>query len=154
MTNMVRYYELALQVATISERAFNSMASAAINQVLQAFFEMDALTQMALMDFFVEFDKMPWTGGLTGPFLARLFQNFRGDQDVYGLVQTNLVVLAASVYARDPTQFNIFQSEDYLWFLAKYCNSQVDSEKDAALNCMHFLFLRKECLVEFFAASP
>ena len=73
MTNMVRYYELALQVATISERAFNSMASAAINQVLQAFFEMDALTQMALMDFFVEFDKMPWTGSLTGPFLARLF---------------------------------------------------------------------------------
>jgi len=49
---MVRYYELALQIATISEQAFNEIASAAINQVLQNFFEMDALTQMALMDFF------------------------------------------------------------------------------------------------------
>ena len=98
------------------------MASSSINQVLTNFFEMDALTQMALMDFFVvEFNKMPWTGSLTGPFLARLFQNFRGEADVYGLVQTNLVILAASVYARDPTQFNVFQSDDFLWFLSKYC---------------------------------
>ena len=63
---------------------------------------MDALTQLTLMDFFTQFEKMPWTGQLTGPFLARLFQNFRGEQDMYGLVQANLVVLAASVYARDP----------------------------------------------------
>ena len=116
---------------------------------------MDALTQMALMDFFVvEFNKMPWTGSLTGPFLARLFQNFRGEADVYGLVQTNLVILAASVYARDPTQFNVFQSDDFLWFLSKYCQSNSDSEKDAALNCLHFLFQQKACLVEFFGANP
>ena len=47
---------------------------------------MDALTQLTLMDFFTQFEKMPWTGQLTGPFLARLFQNFRGEQDMYGLV--------------------------------------------------------------------
>ena len=75
------------------------MASAAINQVLQNFFDTDALTQMALMDFFVQFNEMPWTAELTAPFLARIFQNFRDDQDVYCLVKTNLVVLAASVYA-------------------------------------------------------
>jgi len=40
----VRYYELALDIAAISELAFASMASAAINQVLQTFFEKDALT--------------------------------------------------------------------------------------------------------------
>jgi hypothetical protein len=38
------------------------------------------------MDFFVEFEKMPWTGKLTAPFLAKLFENFRGEQDMYGLV--------------------------------------------------------------------
>lgn len=95
------------------------------------------------MDFFVQFNEMPWTAELTAPFLARLFQNFRDDQDVYGLVQTNLVVLAASVYAQDPTKFNVFENQDFLWFLAKYCNSQSNGEKEAACSSLHFLFLQK-----------
>jgi len=66
-------------LASISESAFTLMASTAINQVLQTFFEKDALTQMALMDFFIQFKQMPWTANLTAPFLARLFQNFRND---------------------------------------------------------------------------
>ena len=78
-TVSVRYYELSLMVATISEQSFILMASGAINQVLHSFFEKDALTQLALMDFFVEFEKMPWTGKLTAPFLAKLFENFRGE---------------------------------------------------------------------------
>ena len=69
------------------------------------------------MDFFAEFHKMPWTGNLTGPFFEKLFQHIKGGQDHYGLVQTNLVVLAASVYTRDPTQFNVFASPDFLFFL-------------------------------------
>ena len=78
---------------------------------------------MVVMDFFVEFEKMPWTGSLTGPFLGKLFQSFRDDQDVYGIVKANLVVLAATVYARDPSQFNVFQNEHFLWFLGKFLNS-------------------------------
>lgn len=62
MTILVRYYELALMIASISEGAYTKMARASINQVLENFFDFDALTQMALMDFFTEFDKMPWTG--------------------------------------------------------------------------------------------
>ena len=73
MTNLVRYYELALMIATISEPAFQLIARAAINQVLENFFDMDALTQMALMDFFSQFDSMPWTGQMIAPFMARLF---------------------------------------------------------------------------------
>jgi len=49
----VRYYELAIMIASISESAFSAMSAAAINQVLQTFFDKDALTQMALMDFFI-----------------------------------------------------------------------------------------------------
>lgn len=78
-TKSVRYYELALGIATISEQAFTLISSEAINQVLDNFFAMDALTQMVIMDFFVEFEKMPWTGKLTGPFLEKLFLSFRDD---------------------------------------------------------------------------
>ena len=59
---------------------------------------------------------------------------------MYGLVQANLVVLAASVYSRDPTQFNVFQSEDFLWFLSNYCNSAQDKEREAACSTLFFLF--------------
>lgn len=72
-TKSVRYYELALGIAAISEQAFTLISSGAINQVLENFFAMDALTQLVIMDFFVEFEKMPWTGKMTGPFLAKLF---------------------------------------------------------------------------------
>ena len=44
MTVMVRYYELALMIATISEAAYTQMARATINQVLGTFFDLDALT--------------------------------------------------------------------------------------------------------------
>jgi len=81
---------------------------------------------MALMDFFGLFETMPWTANLTGPFLFELFSNFKEDQDVYGFVKSNMVVHAASVYAKDPDEFNVFESDDFLWFLKKYCNSSND----------------------------
>ena len=137
---LVRYFELSISIALISEDAFEVISKQAINQVLDNFFSFDALTQMALMDFFVQFDQMPWTGNLTAPFLAKLFSNFRNDQDVYGLVKSNLVVLAASVYGRDPTKLNVFDNEDFLWFLTKFCNSSSDADKQAACSCLFFLF--------------
>ena len=109
---------------------------------------------MALMDFFVKFNNMLWTAKLVAPFLAQLFLNFRDDQDVYGLVQANLVVLAASVYAQNPSQFNVFENSDFLWFLQKYCFSTVDQEKEAACSSLYFLFQQKQCLIEFFGAKP
>ena len=65
-----------------------------------------------------------------------------------------MVVLAASVYAKDPDEFNVFESEDFLWFLRKFCNSSNDSERAAACDCLYFLFKQKTCLVDFFAANP
>ena len=65
-----------------------------------------------------------------------------------------MVVLAASVYAKDPDEFNVFESEDFLWFLRKFCKSNNDQEKHAACDCLYFLFQQKNCLVEFFAADP
>ena len=127
-------------IALVSEQAFEIVAKESINQVLENFFSFDALTRMTLMDFFVQFDQMPWTGNLTGPFLAKLFSNFRDDKDVYGLVQSNLVVLAASVYGRDPSKLNVFDNQDFLWFLAKFCNSSADKDKQAACSCLFFLF--------------
>jgi hypothetical protein len=32
---------------------------------------------MGIMDFFVGFDKMPWTGSVIAPFLQNLFANFK-----------------------------------------------------------------------------
>ena len=61
---------------------------------------------------------MPWAGNIIGPFLAELFKNLRDGKDAYGLVQSNLVVLASSVYAQNPDQFNVFENEDFLWFLS------------------------------------
>ena len=49
---MIRYYDLALQIAKISEQAYTLLAKEAIKAVLRTFFECDALTQMAIMDFF------------------------------------------------------------------------------------------------------
>ncbi len=40
----IRYYELAVMLSKISQQAFSMMAAAAINQVLQSFFDKDALT--------------------------------------------------------------------------------------------------------------
>ena len=105
------------------------------------------------MDFMIAFDKMPWTGIIIGPFLQDLFANFKDGQDVYGLVQSNLVVLASAVYANNPASFNVFASADFLWFLCKFVNSSVDREKIAACDSLHFLFQDKPCLVKFFAAS-
>ena len=76
---LVRYFELSVIIALVSEQAFEVIAKDAINQVLENFFTFDSLTQMTLMDFFIQFDQMPWTGNLTGPFLAKLFSNFRDD---------------------------------------------------------------------------
>jgi len=53
---VVRYFELSISIALISEAAFEVISKQAINQVLENFFTFDALTQMALMDFFVRFD--------------------------------------------------------------------------------------------------
>ena len=53
---LVRYFELAVKIALISEESFEMIAKEAINQVLENFFNFDALTQMALMDFFTQFD--------------------------------------------------------------------------------------------------
>ena len=106
------------------------------------------------MDFFGLFEKMPWTATLTGPFLIELFSNFKDDQDVYGFVKSNMVVLAASVYAKNPDEFNVFESEDFLWFLKKYSKSNNEQEKAATCDCLYFLFKQKQCLVDFFAANP
>lgn len=63
------------------------------------------------------------------------------------------MVLASAVYARNPTSFNVFASDDFLWFLRKFVNSSVDREKIAACDALHFLFQDKPCLVKFFAVS-
>lgn len=44
MTIMVRYYELALMISSVSKQAFDLMAQDAINHVLENFFGYDALT--------------------------------------------------------------------------------------------------------------
>ena len=60
-------------IAKISALAFEKIAKNAINQVLQNFFDFDILTQLALMDFFTQFDAIIWAGNIVGPFLAKLF---------------------------------------------------------------------------------
>ena len=125
---IVRYFELSVMIAKISALAFEKIAKNAINQVLQNFFDFDILTQLALMDFFTQFDAIPWAGNIVGPFLAQLFKNLRDGRDSYGLVQSNVMVLASSVYAQDPSQFNVFENDDFLWFLSKYCSSSQENE--------------------------
>jgi len=88
----------------------------------------------------IHFDKMPWTAEVMGPFLRNLFAAFKNDQDVFGLVQSNLVVLASAVYANNPASFDVFASEDYLWFLRKLICSSSDRERIAACDCLHYLF--------------
>ena len=54
-TALVRYFELSVLIAFVSEPAFEVVSKDAINQVLENFFSFDALTQLALMDFFTQF---------------------------------------------------------------------------------------------------
>ena len=83
---LVRFSELCIYVSLQSEAVFTAVSKEPLEYVLYNFFELDALTQMAIMDFMIEFDKMPWTGSIIAPFLQNLFANFKNDQDVYGLV--------------------------------------------------------------------
>jgi len=57
------------------------------------------------------------------------------------------------VYAHNPDAFNVFQNEDFLWFLTKNVNSNKLQDMECACNAFFFLFQRKQCLVDFFAAS-
>lgn len=110
------------------------------------------LTQISIMDFMVHFDKMPWTGAIMAPFLQHLFSSFKDDM-WQGLIQSNLVVLASAVYANNPGSFNVFANPDFLWFLRKFLFSGQDTERIAACDSLHFLFLDKPCLTKFFAAN-
>jgi hypothetical protein len=141
MTVVVRYWELSLMIASVNEYAFMNMAQDAMDQVTSSFFEYDALTQLAVMDLVGPyFSAIPWAADLTGPFLIELFSTFRDDQDVYGMVKTNLVVLAANLYSTNPDEFDVFDCDDFLWFLTKFCASEADSEVEAACACLYFLF--------------
>lgn len=57
------------------------------------------------------------------------------------------------MYANNPASFDVFSSEDYLWFLRKLIASSTDREKIAACDCLHYLFQDKASLVKFFAAN-
>ena len=150
---LVRFFELCVQISLLSETVFTAVSREPLQAALTNFFQVDALTQIAMMDFMISFDKMPWTGTIIAPFLQSLFANFKDGQDVYGLVQSNLVVLASAVYANNPSSFDVFASQDFLWFLRKFINSSADRERIAACDALHFLFQDKPCLVKFFAAS-
>ena len=78
---------------------------------------------MALSPSFTEISRLSYTAATTLPFLYRLFKAFRNDKDVYEIVQGDLITLAASIYAHDPKYFNVFDNEDFIWFLQKYCHS-------------------------------
>jgi hypothetical protein len=83
---LVRFFELSVQISLLSEPVFTAVSKEPLEFVLANFFELDALTQIAIMDFMVNFDRMPWTGAIIAPFLQKVFANFKDDHDMYGLV--------------------------------------------------------------------
>lgn len=56
----IRYVELAIHLALISER-IKAIVEPAILKVFEKFFSMDPLTQINTMDFVNLLDKKPWT---------------------------------------------------------------------------------------------
>jgi hypothetical protein len=83
---LVRFFELTIQISLLSEDVYTAVSKDALIVVLENFFSLDALTQISIMDFIVNIDKMPWAGDVFAPFLGKLFAQFKNEQDVYGLV--------------------------------------------------------------------
>lgn len=97
----IRYFELAVQIALISEPLSEAVKNC-IDIVLQKFFQQDILTQISVMDLVRLLGKKMWTSLLlvNNNFIGNLFKTFRGEgQDNYGIVENNLIVLAASIYS-------------------------------------------------------
>lgn len=94
---MLRYFELACHLSSISEAIFVQITQAPIQHVFTHYFQLDMLTQMAMLDFMPLFTKLAWTAQVVAPFLKAVFE-MQAD-----LVEPNLVLLAACVHAETPS---------------------------------------------------
>lgn len=72
---------------------FVTVTQACIKHVFSNYFELDMLTQMAMLDFMPLFTKLAWTADVVAPFLKGVFE-MQSD-----MVEPNLVLLAAHVHA-------------------------------------------------------
>jgi hypothetical protein len=44
-----------------------------------------------------------------------MFEHYK-DNDTYGVVSNNLVILGAHIYSKNPETFNALNNPNYLWF--------------------------------------
>ncbi|CDW80652.1 UNKNOWN [Stylonychia lemnae] len=148
---MVRYFELACNLAQISPE-LSQLTEPVIEQVFEQFFNLDMLTQMAVMDFVAILGQNQQTSMILAKkqFLPKLFEKFRYGEDHYGFITNNLVVLGAFIYSVNAKIYNPLQSEDYLAYFRNMISSKSPKDQETASTCMFFFFKNRECLFEYF----
>ena len=57
-------------------------------------------------------------------FLQKLLAKFKGKEDLYGFVSSNLIQLGAFIFSQSPETFNAIEDPNYIWFFYNYINSQ------------------------------
>jgi hypothetical protein len=72
------------------------------------------------------------------------------EQDPYGFITNNLIILGAFVYSQNPDVFNALTNPDYVSFLKRYFASKTLKDQETACTCMYFLFKRRASITDFF----
>jgi len=89
-------------------------------------------------------------------FINNLFTQFGGqNEDSYGFLTSNMLLVGAKLYSVDPALFNPFENQNYMGMLRSYVCGSHNTDKphlqDIGLSCLYFLFVQKElCLVKYF----
>lgn len=160
----VRYFELAVDLACSSYNLCTQVAKGLVAQVFSDFFDadMDMLTQVTLMDFVVKLSENETGVHLMNEssFVNKLFEHYGAPgNDQYGFVNSNMLLVASKLYSIQSSHFDPFSSENFMQMLRFYVCSDVDVDKpqlkDTGLQCLFFLFTRKQdCLQLHLVSKP
>jgi hypothetical protein len=84
-----------------------------------------------------------------------LFNQYGGqNEDSFGFISSNMLIVGAKLYSIDPNLFNLFENENYIKTYLAYLCGPISMDKphlkDIALDCLYFIFSQKEhCLVKY-----
>ena len=87
-------------------------------------------------------------------FIQNLFETYGGkNDDSFGFISSNMLLVGAKLYSIDVTLFNPFQSPNFMALFKQYLiNDSADAphHKDVALSCLYFMLIQKNnCLITY-----
>lgn len=86
-------------------------------------------------------------------FIQNLFESYGGkNEDSFGFISSNMLLVGAKLYSIDITLFNPFESPNFMEMFKQYLmndSAEKPHHKDVALSCLYFMLLQKNhCLIQ------